>query len=388
MKSFFETWGNLGRFKKQTAEKRKLVVYSEGQQDWPHMGPLIQQFLLQNSSEHISYLSSGKSDPGLAFAHDRFHSFYIGSGIARTTFFRSADVKMMLMTLPDLNIYHLKKSVFPVHYAYCYHSINSTHIVYREKAFEFYDTILCVGDHHLKELRKEEELKKIKPRKLLEHGSVKLDTIYESYAQYRAAPSRSEPLVLLAPSWGEGSFAEEPELLRSIIRQIIKQGVECKLRLHPMTIRHHPQLVPSIRKDFAAEIQNRQFDVEDNLNDNSSLRDATVMVSDWSGAATEFAFGLERPVLFINTKQKINNPNWKRYDLLGIEDFIRHEIGIVIQPNEIDQLSSALEKLISQKTEFASKIILARGKWIFNLGSSAHVGAKHLTDLLQTLTNT
>ena len=32
------------------------------------------------------------------------------------------------------------------------------------------------------------------------------------------------------------------------------------------------------------------------------------MVSDWSGVAMEFAFGLERPVLFIDVPRKTNNP--------------------------------------------------------------------------------
>ena len=34
------------------------------------------------------------------------------------------------------------------------------------------------------------------------------------------------------------------------------------------------------------------------------------MISDWSGASFEFSLTQSRPVLFIDTPQKINNENW------------------------------------------------------------------------------
>ena len=56
------------------------------------------------------------------------------------------------------------------------------------------------------------------------------------------------------------------------------------------------------------------------------------MVSDWSGAALEYAFGLERPVLFVDVPRKVNNPEYER---LGIEPFeasVREQIGRVVAP--------------------------------------------------------
>ena len=50
---------------------------------------------------------------------------------------------------------------------------------------------------------------------------------------------------------------------------------------------------------------NQKFIIEENHNNNFSLSKSDLMISDWSGASTEFAFALERPVLFIDTIKKL-----------------------------------------------------------------------------------
>ncbi|TWI66071.1 YidC/Oxa1 family membrane protein insertase [Desulfobotulus alkaliphilus] len=383
--NFRKEWQQWQAFRKLPESRRRLVIYSEGPQDWPHMGPVAEKFLEKYPEESISYLSSEKNDPGMDFVHEKFSAFHIGSGTVRTLFFQFLKCRLLLMTLPDLEVYHLKRSrVHPVHYVYCFHSINSTHTVYRPKAFAFYDTILCVGPHHIRELRREEELGLAEKRELLEHGSVKLDTVMGLYAKMKEnRQHREKPLILLAPSWGRGSFAEEPLLIRAMIRHIIGENWECRLRLHPMTLRHHGQEIAALKKEFSGEIEKKSFFIEDNLNDNSSLRDAAVMVSDWSGAATEFAFGLERPVLFMDTPQKINNPDWENYGFSGLEDHIRKEIGQILHPEKVQQIGPVLRQLMEASETFAEKIRNIRKTSIFNTGKSAEAGADHLMDLLK-----
>ncbi|MDL2285946.1 CDP-glycerol glycerophosphotransferase family protein [Desulfococcaceae bacterium OttesenSCG-928-F15] len=384
LKNFFHTTKQLGTFKELPEHYHRLVVYSEGSHDWPHMGSILKKFLEHNLQEYIAYFSSDKNDPGLSYMHERFKSFYIGHGSARTIFFKTLRAKLLLMTLPDLEIYHLKKSTYPVHYAYCFHSITSTHTVYRERAFEFYDSIFCVGPHHVAEMRREEELKGLKPRQLFEHGSVKLDTVLVARKPNVATASdKQHPFILLAPSWGTGSFAEDKSLVKTIIRNIVDQEWICRLRLHPMTLRHHPKLVEELQRKFSSYTASGQFAIEENLNDNSSLENADVMISDWSGVATEFAFGLEKPVLFIDTPQKINNPRWKDYGLPGVENQVRSEIGKILKPEDVTSLVPILEELISRKEEFKNSIATARERLVFNVGNSAAVGAKFLMQLLK-----
>lgn len=376
-------WRQWRAFSRLPEPRRRLVVYSEGAHDWPHIGPMLESLLARYPDEAVTYVSSGKDDPGLSYQNERFLSFCIGTGLVRTLFFQSLRCRLLLLTLPDIETFHLKRSkVHPVHYVYCFHSINSTHTVYRPRAFAHYDTILCVGPHHVRELRREEELGLAGHRQLLEHGSVKLDTVMRLYADSRQRRmTGSTPMILLAPSWGIGSFFEDPALLRTMIGRILEEGWECRLRLHPMTRRHRAEEIDRLKEEFSARIEGGTFLIEEDLNDNRSLRDAAVMVSDWSGAATEFAFGLERPVLFINTPQKVNNPEWPAFGMKGLEDSIRGEIGLILEPSAVDDIVPAITRLITDDT-YAERIRSARDALIFNVNRSAEVGADHLARLL------
>ena len=53
-------------------------------------------------------------------------SFYIGDGVARSNFFINLKATIIVMTMPDLETFHIKRSkVYPVHYVYIFHSLNN-----------------------------------------------------------------------------------------------------------------------------------------------------------------------------------------------------------------------------------------------------------------------
>ena len=71
------------------------------------------------------------------------------------------------------------------------------------------------------------------------------------------------------------------------------------------------------------------------MREQASLHESELMIGDWSGAALEYAFGLERPVLFIDMPQKINNPEHDRIGLITLEESIRAEIGAIVDPQDL-----------------------------------------------------
>ena len=115
------------------------------------------------------------------------------------------------MTLPDLDQFWLKRSQHPVHYVYLFHSLNSTHAAYRRGAFDAYDTVLCVGPHHVAEIRATEARYGLREKELVEHGSVKLDTVLAEVASRGTETTTGGARrVLVAPSWGDCSLIERP----------------------------------------------------------------------------------------------------------------------------------------------------------------------------------
>lgn len=382
IRASFRAWNDYQRFRLLGPQRTPLVVYSEGSGDWPHLGPILEQLLDRGTG--FAYCTSDQRDPGLLLKDPRVSAFYVGMGTIRAVFFRELACRILLTTLPDLDVFALKRSPRVGTYVYAFHSINSTHTVYRPRAFENYDVLLCVGPHHIEELRREEELKGLPPRRLLEHGSVKLDAVASEYEQLgeRIPPAHATHLALVAPSWGEGTIAEDRDLLDRVIRGVCASSWTCRLRLHPMTVRRKPRLAADLLHCYSGLRKLGRFEVETDMNDNSSLRDACVMISDWSGAATEFAFARGRPVLFLDTPRKIHNPGWREFGFPGLEERIRSDIGMVVAPSEVSSIGSALRALDDDAPRYAQRFDEVRRRWIFNVGSAANAGAEHLLSLL------
>ena len=104
------------------------------------------------------------------------------------------------------------------------------------------------------------------------------------------------------------------------------------------------------------------------------------MISDWSGAAFDYAFGVERPIVFIDGPRKINNDHWARYSSEPFEAFIRSEVGEILDPENLKELPELIRRLVSNTDNFARRIRTARQRWVFNVGDSNRVGAEAIVE--------
>ncbi|HEX2221948.1 MAG TPA: CDP-glycerol glycerophosphotransferase family protein [Candidatus Limnocylindria bacterium] len=372
-------WSALRAFNRLPADERAIVFYAEGSADWPHLGPIVEE-LTAAHGRTLCYVTSEENDPVFALGDPRIRAFCIGSGAARTSFFRLVDARVVVMTLPDLETYHLKRSVHPVHYVYVFHSIVSSHMTYRKGAFDAYDTVLCVGPHHVDEIRRTEEVYGLRPKALVEHGYARLDRIVDAASRRPVTPSGgASKRVLLAPSWGTGSYVEAP-YGQELIEVVLAAGHSVVLRLHPMTVRRFPKLAPTLAEAY----RDRPFQVETDMNAQESLHRSDLMIADWSGAALEYAFGLERPVLFIDTPRKVNNPEYERIGRVPLEVSVRREIGAVIDPADLGATVDWIQRLSMERDAFRERLREVRDRSVYNLGRSAVVGAAHVARLADT----
>ena len=318
------------RFMQLPKEQRRLTFYSEGKNYWPHLEGLIRE-VLATSDIPVCYISSGKDDPGLFLEHANYLTFKIDEGFVRNWLFENIETDVMVMTMPDLHQYQVKKSKHKVHYVYVQHSLVSLHMAYRKGAFDHYDTIFCAGPHHIKELRAMEVRYNLPKKNLLEHGYGRLDAIIEE-AKKRpktAKPTDAPKHVLIAPSWGNEGAIESGEG-EKIVDQLMKQGYQGTLRPHPQTIKFAKNKIDSILKKYG---NHPLFSYEANVAGQDSLHESDIMISDWSGAALDYAFGLNKPVCFVDVPRKINNPDYKEIGIDAFEAEIRKKIGIIMTDN-------------------------------------------------------
>ena len=366
-------WKGLKAFQRVPRNERKIVFYSEGKGYWSYFEPIFRA-LQREHDLPVLYVTSGAEDPLLASPPAGMRTFFIGEGSIRTLFFSTLDVDVLLMTMPDLQSFHIKRSPCPVHYVYLHHSIVSTHMIYRAQAFDHFDSILCVGPHHVEETRAREQALGLPAKKLIEHGYGRLDSILERAGQL---PTTDKPIqVLVAPTWGPNGLLEQHGL--AAIKPLIEAGLRVVLRPHPRTRKFAGPVLEEIAEYYKNE---PLFRIDEDSDGCASLLGSDIMLSDWSGAAFEFAFGLERPVIFVDVPRKILNTEYAAFGPVPVEVQAREQLGVIVSTDRLAELGKVAEDLASEAVNWQKALREARQCWIFNTGKSGDTAAAYLESL-------
>ena len=376
MKTFFKEFQGYRAYKKLPKSYKKVVFYSESFQDWHHLKPLLNALLDDDIA--VTYVTSDDKDPGLLKLSKKYRSIYIGKGFFRILFFQFLRAKLLILTMMDLNNFELKRSMHPVHYVYIFHSLTSTHMVDTEKSFDHYDTIFCAGPHQKKEIELREKNKDLKAKNLVPYGYPRI----EKLIQLSSKPKNEKKVILLAPTWGEQSIINLMGI--EICSIILNQGYSLILRPHHETIKRSPQLIDEIENKYS---HLETFRLVREMGDSESLLQSDLLICDWSGTAIEYAFGLEKPIIFIDIPPRVRNPNWREIQSEPLEMSIREKVGRVICPSKLDELPSSISQLLNEDQLSSSLIKSLREEFIYNLSRSEITGREEIKRLLKTLKN-
>ena len=89
-----------------------------------------------------------------------------------------------------------------------FHAIASTHLVYKKNAFDNYDSIFCIGNFQVDEIRNREKLYNLNRKNLIKTGYSHLDNLIEKYSTKKQLPINNPIQVLIAPSWSDDGLFE------------------------------------------------------------------------------------------------------------------------------------------------------------------------------------
>ncbi|MDR2522513.1 MAG: CDP-glycerol glycerophosphotransferase family protein [Synergistaceae bacterium] len=360
---------NFIAYKRLAKERKNILVYSEHGGYTNNFLPII-NVLTQRYGQSVCYVTSDPSDGFLSGAPQGVTCFYIDKLLS--LFLALIDSPICLMTMPDLEVFHLKRSVHKVHYIYVFHALMSTHMVYRFSAFDHYDTILCVGPYQMEEIRSRENKYDLPAKNLVEAGYTRLDCIREQYREYVESRVEAEgKTALLAPGWQEGNIAEL--YAEEVVASLLGSGFRVIFRCHPEMARRRPDIMERYDRLFGNEP--RVF-IEKFAGANDSFFKADVLITDWSGVALEYAFGTERPVVFLDTPRKVHNPRCEELGITPFEVTTRSQIGVVLEVQERAKVGETARNLLSQGTAYRERITALRDRYIFNLGTAAEKSAE------------
>ena len=364
---------------------KHIVIYSEKSGFYKYFKDVM-EYILKRSNAVIHYVTSDPKDQifEIAKTQTRIKPYYIGEN-KLITLMMKMDADIVIMTVPDLNKYHLKRSYVrkDIEYIYMFHYPLSTHMVLQTGALDHYDTIFCVGEFQFDEIRAAERVYALPEKKLIAAGYGQLEQLHKSY---EAMPKvkRERPKVLVAPSWQEDNILDS--CIDSLLDQLLDKGYEVVVRPHPEYVKRYPMRMDKIVERYQGrEASGLKFELD--FTSNNSIFDSDVLITDWSGTAYEFSFVTLKPSVFIDTKPKINNPEYHKLGIEPLEFALRSQVGVQVKPDALEGLDKKIDELIENGSLYEEKILGIREKYIANFGKSGEVGGSYIISQLKARKN-
>ena len=355
-----------------------IVFYSEKSGFYNYFAEII-EYLLSHTKILIHYVTGDPDDAVFHMNQPNLIPYYV-SDHSLGTFFAQIDVPIVVMTMPDLQTYHIKRSVVrkDIEYIYVFHALMSTTMAYRKGAFDHFDTIFCVGPYQIREIRENEQKYNLKAKNLIEHGYGQLDRLLREHESL-SKEAHEIPMILIAPSHQPGNIMES--CITELIERLYDAGYKVVVRPHPQFVKRNPEFMPALEKQYAEKTGERLI-FETNFSSHESIYSADLLITDWSGTAFEYTYVTKRPALFINTPMKVINPEYNQYENQPMEITFRKACGISIDPEEVSQIDEHVVEVFAKSDDFKIIIENFMHENVYNIGGSGQNGAKYIISKL------
>lgn len=362
---------------------KRLVIYSEGSGYYKYFKNII-EYLVEHSNLIIHYVTNDPNDLIFERAKEmpQIKPYYIGERKAITLFMKM-DADIVLMSTPDLENYHLKRSYVrkDVEYIYTNHGIGSDNLTLKIHALDHFDTIFCTGPHVIAEQRALEKLYQLPAKNLVETGYCLQDDMDISYARMNKQENDIKT-ILVAPSWQQDNLLDV--CLDELLDGIVGKGYRVIVRPHPQYARIYANNMKRILEKYQSQM-NENFIIETDFSSNLTVYSADLLITDWSNIGCEFSFTTGKPTLYINTPMKVMNPEWERIDVIPIDIRIREQLGASIDLDKMSGVGEKVAELIKNTAEYRSTIMELKKETYFNLGRSAEVSGQYILTQLKKI---
>ena len=360
------------------ANEKQIVFYSESSGFYKYFHRII-DVLLRESDVTIHYVTSDPKDAVFSLNNPRLVPYFIDNN-RLIMLFMLVDADIMVMTMPDLQTYHLKRSYVrkDTEYIYLYHGIMTSLSTLRDHALDAYDTIFFGESHQRSDFVKYAEKAGLPERNLVNVGYGVLDDMIEKVQALRAAEQpHTRRRILIAPSWQPDNILES--CLLPALEALCDGTNEVIIRPHPQYLRRFAAKFEEIKSSCAPYLgENCRFETD--FSSNETVYTADILMTDWSGIAYEYAFATERPVLFVHTPMKVVGDETQELSDADRPDVaLRSVVGRDLMPEEISgKLRDTVEEFTREAESYRETIVATRTHYIYNLGHSGEVGAAYI----------
>ena len=361
---------------------KHLVFYSESNGFYKYYKAII-DYLLENTNIVIHYITSDYNDKifEVEKENEQIKAYYIEEK-KLITLMMQMDADVVVMTMPDIDNYHIKRSYVrkDIEYIYIPHGMDSINLTMRNKSINNYNTIFTTGKYQKEEQEKTNQVYDLKDRKLVDWGYALLDDMIADYEKNKVV--NDQKTVLIAPSWQKDNIVDL--CLNEILDSLKEEDLKVIVRPHPQHVRHMKDKFENMKEQFK---DNKNIEIQTDFSSNSTVFNADLVITDWSAIAFEYSYTTKKPVLFVDTPMKIMNPDYKKIDVEPFNVWARNEIGQVVPVDECKNINKVVNKMLDDNLKYQEKIDKLVNESVYNLGNSAKVGATYIINSIQEKIN-
>ena len=359
------------------ANTQDLVFYSEHKGYWSVFSPIIQS--LVESEQQCLYLTSDKNDPGLEYSHAFFSAKYIGSVNVAAIQLNHLEAKVVVMTTPQLDVHHFRRSKNVQHYSHVVHAPVDVH-TYKKFAFDYFDSVLCSNEQQINSIRALEKTRRTKIKDLRCVGLTYYDRMLEelsvaSKSNEHASHETDNLHVLVAPTWKPYSIINCYGA--DFFKPLLDAGMKVTLRPHPQTYTSFPEIVKNIELELSSY---SNFTIDREASSVAAMLASDLMIADLSGVIWDYTFLHKKPLLTVSTPVDLDGFEATELDHEAWELSAIKERFTVVQPTQFFQLDDIVRQATDEydPERYNSKALI-------NLGSAGAAAAQELKGILEGL---
>ena len=361
-------------FAKENVRGMRLVFYSEGSGYYKYFEALIDALLLR-SDLTIHYVTSDPNDAIFGKNEPRIKPYYVDDP-RLISLMMKLEADVVVMTTPDLDKYHIKRSRVRknVEYIYMDHACSSLNLTYRTGAFDAFSTIFAVSREQAIEVRAMERLRHTRKKRIVQCGYGLIDNMIAAY-ESSEKKENGKKTILIAPSWQYDNIMDS--CLDALVGALYGKGYRVVIRPHPQYVRRFPMKMSEIIERYKDRFSD-DFVIETDFSSNVTVYTADVLITDWSAIAFEFSFTTDKPSLFINTQMKVVNPDYTKIPLTPFDVTARSQIGRALEKSEAEHADLAVADLLEHQALYRDAINTLKHEYFYNLGHSGEAGADYI----------
>ncbi len=326
-----------GKSAKLNDQKIPIAIFTDHKRYWNVFEPLLDEF--EKRKQKVTYLTCSKDDPFFDKKYEYITGEFIGEGNKAFSKLNLLNASVVVSSTPSLDVFQWKRSKNVDFYIHVQHGANDISM-YRMFGTDHFDALPLSGEYQVEEIRKLEKMRGIPEREAPLCGIPYMDAMKKRLEEAGPVPEHDRT-VLMAPSWGKSGILSR--FGEKLIDALIDTGYKIIVRPHPQSYSSEKEMLDNLMSKYNGNpkvIWNRD-------NDNFEvLRQADILISDFSGIIFDFTLVFDKPLIYTDTKYDISP-----YDASWIEETpwtfkTLPELGLELNEENVGNIKELIDKCI------------------------------------------